>query len=658
MFRKICLLATFVASPSLSQADNGMPALEIHDRAESAAAVSTTLRMQPLAGQFGIQHGMANGQWTPGHEKSAPRWVSRHAFDLTYDPQAGTLTLLGYSSGQQTLTLQQQIADRSTGGTPNLMRIEVANFDANASVSLEKLELVQGETVRALRSFGRGTMTSDLATVWESSLAEGFTLHGTLKVDGAVRPADARVWVDFGLGSGQRVAIDVEGYGWVKSSPAGIDAAPGSKQAVGFFARNQTVRLEAMRDPAMNKAFLGWTNKTGTEKSGAAVDLTAGSDSTAWTARFEAIDDVVKQLGEPPQIPTGNGGVHVFTNNDPITIPAGAPGTTMGQANPFPSTITVNGPIGGAITDVNIRLDQVTHTHPDDLDVLIVSPFGDAVLIMSDACGNEDVSDFQWTFDDQAAAPMSDSNQTGCVPFFVQPTNYGTGDTFPNPAPADGYNATLSAFNDENPNGIWRLFVFDDANGDVGDIGSGWDLTITTEPYVALVPGSGTSGPASQYPLVKFVIPTNTVFGAVIDANIRLVDMTHEHPDDLDILIVGPGGQGSILMSDACGNQDFNNYIWTFDDEAAAPMSDDVLSGCNPFLVQPTNYGVSADIWPAPAPAGPFTADLSVFDGLPGTGAWTLFINDDASGDVGFLETDWFVELELDGIFQHDFEPL
>ena len=125
--------------------------------------------------------------------------------------------------------------------------------------------------------------------------------------------------------------------------------------------------------------------------------------------------------------------------------------------------------------------------------------------------------------------------------------------------------------------------------------------------------------------------------------------------DDLDVLVQGPTGAASILMSDACGSEDFLNYIWIFDDEAAAPMSDDDLIGCNPFFVQPTDY-LPGDTWPPPAPAGPQNASLLVFDGTNPFGLWNLFINDDAGSDAGFLETDWAVELTVTGIFRDGFE--
>src|SRR4026209_1025593 len=67
-----------------------------------------------------------------------------------------------------------------------------------------------------------------------------------------------------------------------------------------------------------------------------------------------------------------------FVNPTPITIqvPGGPPGV-----NPYPSTITVSG-VSGTITDVSFTLYNLSHTYPDALDILLVGPGGQKVLLM------------------------------------------------------------------------------------------------------------------------------------------------------------------------------------------------------------------------------------------------------------------------------------
>ena len=172
-----------------------------------------------------------------------------------------------------------------------------------------------------------------------------------------------------------------------------------------------------------------------------------------------------------------------FTNTAPLTIPGTG---TSGPATPYPPTITISG-FSGAVARVTVTLKQMTHTFPDDIDVLLVGPTGVKFLLMSDSIGSADLTGQTYTFDDRAAAVMPDSAAAPPSGSF-KPTNYGSGDTFPAPAPVGPYlspatggtDSLTSAFAGLNPNGTWRLFVFDDTGGDSGVIAGGWELNLIT----------------------------------------------------------------------------------------------------------------------------------------------------------------------------------
>src|SRR2546423_797351 len=82
-----------------------------------------------------------------------------------------------------------------------------------------------------------------------------------------------------------------------------------------------------------------------------------------------------------------------------------------------------------------------------------------------------------------AATALPDSTQITSGTF--RPTNIGSPDPFPAPAPTGTppgtYSSLLSSFNASNPNGTWRLFVFDDAAQDQGEL-DGWRLHLTARP--------------------------------------------------------------------------------------------------------------------------------------------------------------------------------
>jgi subtilisin-like proprotein convertase family protein len=166
-------------------------------------------------------------------------------------------------------------------------------------------------------------------------------------------------------------------------------------------------------------------------------------------------------------------GTQSFTNATAITISTSfnAPGT------PYPSAINVSG-LGGTISQVTVTLKGFTHTWPNDVDVLLVGPTGQKVMVMSDAGGGVGVSGLNLTLSDGAAAALSQWAQLTSGTF--KPTDYEVGDVVPGPAPAGPYGATLSAFNGLAAGGTWSLYVSDDGAGDGGSFAGGWSLTITT----------------------------------------------------------------------------------------------------------------------------------------------------------------------------------
>ncbi len=172
-------------------------------------------------------------------------------------------------------------------------------------------------------------------------------------------------------------------------------------------------------------------------------------------------------------------------------------------ANPYPSQITVAG-APNIVGTMRVTLYDVSHANPDNMDVLLVGPLGQKYLLVADTGGPLPVSPnahVTLTFSDFAGGHVSDSGAWQTGQFL--PTVCESNTVFAPGAPALPYvtpncstpNAigqTMfgsggTGFGLTNPNGVWSLYVRDDAGqlrpiGDdaanfaVGRIAGGWGL--------------------------------------------------------------------------------------------------------------------------------------------------------------------------------------
>jgi uncharacterized repeat protein (TIGR01451 family) len=148
-----------------------------------------------------------------------------------------------------------------------------------------------------------------------------------------------------------------------------------------------------------------------------------------------------------------------------------------GPSDPYPSIITVSNLVG-TLSKVTVTLSDLTHTYPADLDILLVGPQGQNVLLMSDVGAGFDLNAVKLQFDDAAAAYLPTNSQI--VAGSYKPTNFGEGDSFNPPAPLGPFGMALSVFNGTDPNGNWSLYIMDDQGLDTGTLATGWRLGLTS----------------------------------------------------------------------------------------------------------------------------------------------------------------------------------
>ena len=222
---------------------------------------------------------------------------------------------------------------------------------------------------------------------------------------------------------------------------------------------------------------------------------TCGSNITATLALIDGANNLgtvsfTMKLGGSGSVVTS------FSNSSSMTIPGTGTGSPTGApASVYPSNVVASG-LSGTISKVTVGLNGLNHTFPSDVDMLLVGPGGQNLVILSRVIGSAHWVNINYTLDDFAAAIIPSSGTPSSGTF--RPTDYRTsGNVFPPPAPQVTYGkpATIgtatfaSIFNGTSPNGTWGLYVVDDSSGDTGTLTGGWTLNLTTNATTC------TSGP-------------------------------------------------------------------------------------------------------------------------------------------------------------------
>jgi subtilisin-like proprotein convertase family protein len=181
-----------------------------------------------------------------------------------------------------------------------------------------------------------------------------------------------------------------------------------------------------------------------------------------------------------------------------------------------------------------------------------------------------------------------------------------------------------------------------------GFVAQGWAQTFSFANTNAITINDSGTPPttADLYP------PTISVTGldgqSISHLTVTLSGLTHTFPSDLDILLAGPNGQVSMLMSEVGGNTRFpvSNLTLTLDDSAASSLPIDSMLVSGTF--QPTRQFPTLSFdFPSPAPAGSSSAPaaLSIFNGTNPNGTWSLFVVDESSPDSGTISMGWSMDV-------------
>lgn len=174
---------------------------------------------------------------------------------------------------------------------------------------------------------------------------------------------------------------------------------------------------------------------------------------------------------------------------------------------------------------------------------------------------------------------------------------------------------------------------------------AGADITSTSKNTAAItIPDSGK---ASPYPST---ITATGLNAKITGLKVVIRNTTHGCAKDLDVLLVGPTGQSTVLFSDnghpalipSCA--DLTKSSITIDD-SCPDFSNSVPGGAD-ICVRPSDNdstGHQGDNWDVP---GSHSAlNLSTFNGSNPNGAWNLYVVDDSSDDSGSFAGGWELQI-------------
>lgn len=377
----------------------------------------------------------------------------------------------------------------------------------------------------------------------------------------------------------------------------------------------------------------------GASNESSSFSVTTGP-SCSWTATVNA-----------PSSSTSVNDSALRVNLTPITIiDRSADSNPPGTASLYPSTINVSG-MAGTIAHIDVGLNGVSHTFPDDVDVLLVGPGGQRVMLMSDVGGTADMSAVDLIFEQSASASLPDSTQVSSGTYL--PTNY-TGsttlepsgvDNFPSPGPGQStYSSNLDTFNGTSPNGAWTLYIVDDEHFDSGNFANGWALGIITTggetAWITITSGSnGTGNGTVNYSVAANPATSQRTGTITVNGQIHTVTQAGTGGGCSSTSInVGQTRTGSLTSSDCVVSGTSRHYdVYSFTGAAGQQISASMDSAAFDTYLYLTN--AAGQVLAEDNNSGPGTNSRIVgssgFFTLPASGTYFLWASSAANNLTG-----------------------
>lgn len=172
-----------------------------------------------------------------------------------------------------------------------------------------------------------------------------------------------------------------------------------------------------------------------------------------------------------------------FSGDSEINVPDFSP------ANIYPSIISVSGmPVH--LSHINISFEGLSHFSTSDFDILLEAPDGTLVTIFSDvpnySSGFSGYGEVHLDMD--ALTILSSDNYTGNDDLYLPTNKAPILDSFPDFGLINE-GSSFTPLQNIDPNGEWKLYVFDDENQNISGSIGGWSMSIeSTNQEVCNIP--------------------------------------------------------------------------------------------------------------------------------------------------------------------------
>ncbi|MBK9168055.1 MAG: hypothetical protein IPM24_11390 [Bryobacterales bacterium] len=189
-------------------------------------------------------------------------------------------------------------------------------------------------------------------------------------------------------------------------------------------------------------------------------------------------------------VPQGKGDVTFTVTGVSYKVYAKTTPVSGNPTAPYPSTLEIKD-FPGLIGNMTLALADLNIANPEALDVVLESPKGTKVTVLGQSGGATAVSQARITLDDDAkntanppaANPLPDNGPL--VTGTYVPNDYDKNNDIPSVGkPTD---TALKTFQGEDPNGIWKLYVYENGATPVVALKGGFILNIYPSPKIETV---------------------------------------------------------------------------------------------------------------------------------------------------------------------------